>query len=72
MTTADWLALAVGAVLVLLAIGAVVYVIDWQVRKAIAARTCPVCGCRASIPTERSFSDGAARLIDQLDRQKET
>lgn len=30
------------------------------------------CVCECHGPPERSFSDGAAQLIDQLDQQKET
>jgi hypothetical protein len=72
VTANDWAALAVGAVLGLLGYAAAHTAKQW-LRKVIAARVCPLCGCgcRASIPPERSFSDGVAQLIDQLDHQKE-
>jgi len=72
VTATDWTGLAVGAALGLLGYAAVHTVRHW-LRKTIAARTCPLCGCdcRASTPPPRSFSDGAAQLIDQLERQKE-
>jgi hypothetical protein len=73
VTTSDWIALAVGVALGPLGYAAAHAAKQW-LRKAIAARVCPLCGCgcRASIPPPRSFSDGAQQLIDQLDQQKET
>ncbi len=70
MNAGDWIALAVGAVFGLLVYGAL-HAAKRRLAKAIAAGVCPLCGCRATIPPDRSFSDGAAQLIDQLDRQKE-
>lgn len=73
MSGGDWIAIGVGAALGLLACAAVHAVKQW-LRKTIAARICPLCGCgcRITIPTARSFSDGTQQLIDQLDQQKET
>ncbi len=71
MSSGDWTALAVGAVLGLLGYAAAHAAKQW-LRKAIDARTCPLCGCGCrAAPPERSLSDGAAQLIDQLDKQKE-
>lgn len=66
-----WTALAIGAVIGSLTAVVALATQHW-VRKTIASRVCPLCGCgcRATMPPARSIGDGAQQLIDQLDRQK--
>jgi hypothetical protein len=71
VSTADWIALAVGIILGPSAYAAAHTARRW-IRDAINARICPLCGhdCPAGAP-ERSFSDGVRQLGEQLDQQKE-
>jgi hypothetical protein len=70
VTTSDWIALAVGAVLGPLGYTAAHTARRW-IRDAVNARICPLCGHDCPAVPERTFSDGAQQLIDQLDRRKE-
>lgn len=70
MNANDWTALAVGAILGPLGYAALHAAKQW-LRKTIAARICPLCGCRASTPPERTLSNGVQQLGEQLDQQKE-
>lgn len=71
MNANDWTALAVGAALGLGAYAALHAAKQW-LRKTIAARICPLCGCRDSTPPQRTLDNGVQQLGEQLDRQAST
>lgn len=70
MSINDWIGPAVGAGFGILAAAILIAVSCW-IRKTADSRACPLCGHQPAAPPARSFSDGAAQLGEQLDRQKE-